>query len=66
VLTETVPALSSFDAATSDGRWSCNGTAAGASCTLSLGAVAPGASQNVVFAVRQRCRRRQRSPTRRT
>ncbi|MBV8203338.1 MAG: DUF11 domain-containing protein, partial [Acidobacteria bacterium] len=52
VLTETVPALSSFEAGASDGRWSCAGTAAGSSCTLQLGGVPAGSSQNVAFAVR--------------
>jgi uncharacterized repeat protein (TIGR01451 family) len=52
VLTETVPALSSFDAAASDGRWSCAGAAAGSSCTLPLLGVAAGSSQTAAFAVR--------------
>jgi uncharacterized repeat protein (TIGR01451 family) len=52
VLTETVPALSRFEAGASDGRWSCAGTAAGSSCTLALNGVAAGASLSVVFAVR--------------
>jgi len=52
LLTETVPALSSFDAAASDGRWSCGGTAAGSACTLPLTGLAAGSSQTVAFAVR--------------
>jgi uncharacterized repeat protein (TIGR01451 family) len=52
VLTETVPALSSFEAAASDGRWSCAGTAAGSICTLQLLGVAAGSSQTAAFAVR--------------
>jgi uncharacterized repeat protein (TIGR01451 family) len=52
LLTETVPALSRFEAAASDGRWSCSGTAAGSTCTLPLAGVAAGSSQNVAFAVR--------------
>jgi uncharacterized repeat protein (TIGR01451 family) len=52
VVTETVPALSSFDAAASDGRWSCAGAAAGSSCTLHLLGVAAGSSQTAAFAVR--------------
>jgi uncharacterized repeat protein (TIGR01451 family) len=52
VLTETVPALSRFEAGASDARWSCAGTAAGSSCTLLLSGVPAGSSQNVAFAVR--------------
>jgi uncharacterized repeat protein (TIGR01451 family) len=52
VLTETVPALSRFDAGASDGRWSCTGTAAGSGCVLHLPGVAAGSSQTVAFAVR--------------
>jgi uncharacterized repeat protein (TIGR01451 family) len=52
LLTETVPALSRFEAGASDARWSCSGTAAGSSCTLPLGGVAAGSSQSVAFAVR--------------
>ena len=52
VLTETVPALASFDAGASDARWSCAGVAAGSSCTLELGSLPAGASQAVAFAVR--------------
>jgi uncharacterized repeat protein (TIGR01451 family) len=52
LLTETVPALSSFDAGASDVRWSCAGVAAGSSCTLDLGSLPAGTSQAVAFAVR--------------
>src|ERR1700687_701349 len=52
LLTETVPALASFDAGASDGRWSCAAAAAGSSCTLELGSVPAGSSQAVTFAVR--------------
>jgi uncharacterized repeat protein (TIGR01451 family) len=52
VLTETVPALSSFDAGASDVRWSCAAAAAGSSCTLDLGSLPAGTSQAVAFAVR--------------
>ena len=52
MLTETVPALSSFDAGASDVRWSCAGVAAGSSCTLDLGSLPAGTSQAVAFAVR--------------
>lgn len=51
VVTETVPALSSFDASASDPRWSCAGTAAGSSCTLNLASLPAGSVQTVVFAV---------------
>src|SRR5579864_7291646 len=52
VLTETVPALSTFDAGASDVRWSCAAATAGSSCTLDLGALPAGTSQAVTFAVR--------------
>jgi uncharacterized repeat protein (TIGR01451 family) len=52
LLSETVPALSRFEAGASDGRWSCTGTAAGSTCTLPLAGVAAGSSQSVAFAVR--------------
>jgi large repetitive protein len=52
LLTETVPALSSFDAGASDVRWLCAGVAAGSSCTLDLGSLPAGTSQAVAFAVR--------------
>src|ERR1700674_3643989 len=51
LLTETVPALSSFDAGASDGRWSCAAAAAGSSCTLELVRVPAGSRQSVTFAV---------------
>lgn len=51
-LSETVPALSSFDAGASDGRWACAASTAGSACTLPLAGVAAGSSQTVVFAVR--------------
>jgi uncharacterized repeat protein (TIGR01451 family) len=52
VLTETVPALSSFDAGASDVRWSCAAPAAGSRCTLDLVSLPAGTSQAVAFAVR--------------
>ena len=52
VVTETVPALSSFDAGASDARWSCAGASAGSSCTLNLASVPAGSSQTIAFAVR--------------
>jgi uncharacterized repeat protein (TIGR01451 family) len=51
VLSETVPALSSFDAGASDPRWSCAAVTAGSSCTLNLASVPAGASETVAFAV---------------
>jgi uncharacterized repeat protein (TIGR01451 family) len=52
LLTETVPALSSFDAGASDVRWSCAAAAAGSSCTLDLGSLPAGTSRTVTYAVR--------------
>jgi uncharacterized repeat protein (TIGR01451 family) len=52
LLTETVPALSSFDAGGSDARWLCTAVAAGSSCTLDLGSLPAGTSRAVAFAVR--------------
>jgi uncharacterized repeat protein (TIGR01451 family) len=52
LLSETVPALSRFEAGASDARWSCSGTSAGSTCTLPLAGVAAGSSQTVAFAVR--------------
>ena len=52
VLTEKVPALSSFDAGASDVRWTCAAPAAGSSCTLDLVSLPAGTSQAVAFAVR--------------
>jgi uncharacterized repeat protein (TIGR01451 family) len=51
LVSETVPALSSFDAGASDVRWSCAAASAGSSCTLNLASVPAGSSQAVVFAV---------------
>jgi uncharacterized repeat protein (TIGR01451 family) len=51
IVSETVPALSSFDAGASDARWSCAAASAGSSCTLNLASVPAGSSQTVVFAV---------------
>jgi uncharacterized repeat protein (TIGR01451 family) len=51
-LSETVPAATSFAPAASDPGWSCiPGLAAGASCTLSVGALSAGASSAHNFAV---------------
>jgi uncharacterized repeat protein (TIGR01451 family) len=52
VIDESVPANSTFNAAGSSAGWSCaNGSPAGASCTLSIGALAAGASGTASFAV---------------
>jgi uncharacterized repeat protein (TIGR01451 family)/LPXTG-motif cell wall-anchored protein len=53
VLTETVPASSTFNAAASAVGWSCaNGAPAGTVCTLAVGDLAPGEGfTNVTFAV---------------
>jgi uncharacterized repeat protein (TIGR01451 family) len=51
VLTETVPANTTFDAANSDAGWSCVATTAGSTCTLNVGALASGASDTADFAV---------------
>ncbi len=52
VLTETVPAHTTFSAAASSPGWTCSpGNAAGATCTFALGTVAAGASRQATFAV---------------
>jgi uncharacterized repeat protein (TIGR01451 family) len=50
-LTETVPANTTFNAASSSAGWSCGGTAAGSTCTLNVGALAAGATGSAIFAV---------------
>jgi uncharacterized repeat protein (TIGR01451 family) len=51
-LTETVPANTTFNAASSTAGWSCaNGSAAGTTCTFSVGSLAGGASGSATFAV---------------
>ena len=51
-LTETVPALATFQPGTSSPGWSCTPTSnAGATCTLAVGTVAAGASVSRTFAV---------------
>ncbi|MCS6879953.1 MAG: isopeptide-forming domain-containing fimbrial protein, partial [Chloroflexaceae bacterium] len=53
VLTETVPANTSFDATASTAGWSCaNGAPAGTVCTFTVGSLAAGASGSVNFVVR--------------
>ncbi|HEX3553318.1 MAG TPA: hypothetical protein VIA62_08815 [Thermoanaerobaculia bacterium] len=42
VLTETVPANTTYDGALSSSAWSCSGTAAGSSCTLNLPSIPGG------------------------
>jgi uncharacterized repeat protein (TIGR01451 family) len=55
VLHETVPDNSVFDAGSSSPGWSCLAEgSAGAGCTLAVGAVAAGASESRLFAVRLR------------
>ena len=52
LLTETVPANTSFNAGSSSGSWSCaNGAPSGTTCTLAIGNLAAGASGSVNFAV---------------
>jgi uncharacterized repeat protein (TIGR01451 family) len=51
VISETVPAHTSFNAAASDAGWRCTGTAAGSDCTYTVGALARAASGSVAFAV---------------
>jgi len=52
VLTETVPANSTFDAAASSPGWACVPDAsAGSACSLAIGALAGGSSGSEVFAV---------------
>ena len=51
VITETVPANTTFNAAGSTGGWSCaDGALAGTTCTFTVGNLAAGASGSVVFA----------------
>jgi uncharacterized repeat protein (TIGR01451 family)/fimbrial isopeptide formation D2 family protein len=51
-ITETVPANTAFDAAASTAGWACApNTAAGSTCTLSVGTVAGGGSGSATFAV---------------
>jgi uncharacterized repeat protein (TIGR01451 family) len=53
VITETVPANATFNAAASTAGWSCaDGAPAGATCALTIGNLAAGASDSATFAVR--------------
>ena len=52
VITEMVPASTSFKASASDAGWSCpDGSSAGTICTFDVGDLAPGESGSVLFAV---------------
>src|SRR5436305_8568270 len=51
VLNETVPAATTFNATASSPGWSCSGTAAGSSCSLPLGNLAPGTPPPAILAV---------------
>lgn len=52
VITESVPANTTFNATASTAGWSCaQGAPAGAVCTLALGGLAAGAASSVTFAV---------------
>ncbi|MFN8483234.1 MAG: isopeptide-forming domain-containing fimbrial protein [Anaerolineae bacterium] len=52
VITDVVPANSTFNAGTSTNGWSCpNGSPAGTSCVFSIASVPPGGSSSVIFAV---------------
>ncbi len=52
VITETVPAHTTFNAGASTSGWSCgNGAAAGTTCLFNLGTVAVGTSASITFAV---------------
>ncbi|MBK7393685.1 MAG: VCBS repeat-containing protein [Chloracidobacterium sp.] len=51
VLTETVPAHSTFNAGLSDPAWVCADVDAGSTCTLPIGSLASGAGSSAAFAV---------------
>ncbi len=52
VITETVPANTTFNAGASTAGWSCaNGSPAGTTCTFTVGTLAIGASGSATFAV---------------
>lgn len=50
-VSETVPGLTSYDAAHSSAAWSCAGTAPGAACTANLTSLPAGATTVLAFAV---------------
>ena len=52
IITDTVPANTTFNAAASSPGWSCaDGSPAGTSCTFSIGSLASGANDAVTFAI---------------
>ena len=51
VITETVPAHTTFNAAASTSGWSCPGSPPATVCTLSVSDLAQGGTQSVLFAV---------------
>ncbi|MDO9084700.1 MAG: sortase [Anaerolineaceae bacterium] len=52
VITETVPAHTTFNATASSPGWSCaNGATAGTPCTLTIGSIAAGGNGSVTFVV---------------
>lgn len=51
VITETVPADTTFNTGASDPAWSCGGTGAGSVCTLNVGPLTAGDGGTVAFAV---------------
>src|SRR5262249_50897242 len=52
VITEQIPAHTTFNAANSTANWSCaNNSPAGTSCTFTIGSLAAGAAGAVTFAV---------------
>ncbi|MDZ7789009.1 MAG: hypothetical protein U5L08_00655 [Xanthomonadales bacterium] len=51
VITETVPAATTFNAGASTAGWSCGGTTPGSTCTFSAGDVDAGDTGSVLFAV---------------
>jgi len=52
VITETVPAHTTFNATASSPGWSCaNGATAGTTCTLTIGSIAAGGNGSVTFVV---------------
>jgi len=52
VLTETVPAATSWEPTASSPGWTCSSPAAGSACTLPIGSLPAGSTVNRLFAVR--------------
>ncbi|MCP5015158.1 MAG: DUF11 domain-containing protein, partial [Ketobacter sp.] len=52
LLTENVPAHTTFAAAQSEAAWTCAGISAGSSCSLAVGDLAAGATRSFAYAVR--------------